>query len=218
MQSWKVAGCIAAVVASGVVGLELRSWAKDPAPAKSTSSIGFVDLNMVTEQIKETPNWKTMVEQFETSKTKFKLEIDELTKIRYLTAVERKELDDLRAKPKPSDAEKSRIGQLEKRSDDLDTEYQTLGQTEKLSPEQTKRLDALKTIRDNGVNDLQKEAAKRAKDLQDLEAKVLDAMQGKVIVAVGEIAKKQDLTLVLDRQAVLSGGTDLTQDVLKRLK
>jgi len=216
MQQWKVAGCVAAAVAAGVMGLAFPGKAA-PA-AKPTPTIGFVDLSTVTDQIKQTPNWKVMVTKFEDAKSRYRDEIENLTRIRYLDTKDRAELDNLRAKGKASDAEKARIDQLMKASDQLDQEYQTLGQTEKLTDEQKARLAELKKKREEGINNLQQETDKRAESLRKLEADVLDEMQGKVIKTVGEIAQRKDLVLVLDRQAVLYGGQDLTQDVLQKLK
>src|SRR5262249_13787442 len=111
-----------------------------------------------------------------------------------------------------------KIDVLLKKSDQMDQEYQTLGQTEKLTDEQKTRLAELKKMREDGINNLQQETDKRAESLRQLEAQVLDEMQGKVIKTVGEIAQRKDMVLVLDRQAVLYGGQDLTQDVLQKLK
>jgi len=216
MEKWKAAGCVAAAVTAGVVGLAFPG--KAAPSAKPTPTIGFVDLSTVTDQIKQTPNWKVMVTKFEDAKSKYRDEIENLTKVRYLSAAERTELDNLRGKGKANDQEKAKIDLLLKKSDQMDQEYQTLGQTEKLTDEQKTRLAELKKMREDGINGLQQETDKRAESLRQLEAQVLDEMQGKVIKTVGEIAQRKDLALVLDRQAVLYGGQDLTQDVLQKLK
>lgn len=217
MDRMKMAGCVAAAAVTGVLGLAYTGKA---APSKNSPApvVGYVDLGTVTDQIKQTPNWKVMVTKFEDAKTRYRDEIENLTKVRYLAPAERTELDNLRAKGKAGDTEKARIDQLLKKSDQIDQEYQSLGQTEKLTDEQTKRLNELKKIREDGINSLQNETDKRAESLRQLESQVLDEMQGKVIKTVGEIAQKKDLVLVLDRQAVLYGGQDLTQDVLTKLK
>jgi hypothetical protein len=82
MDRIKMAGCVAAVVTAGVVGIAFPGKAapsKTPAPV-----VGFVDLGLVTDQIKQTPNWKVMVTKFEDAKTKYRDEIEGL--VRHLGA------------------------------------------------------------------------------------------------------------------------------------
>ena len=64
---------------------------------------------------------------------------------------------------------------------------------------------------------LQDETDQRTEMLRKLEAEVLEDMQGQVLKKVAEVADSKGLTMVIDRQAILYGGQDLTPDVLKKL-
>jgi Skp family chaperone for outer membrane proteins len=216
MNRINVMGLAGVLIAAGVLGAALPGVAQKNAKAKD-STVGFVDLGRVTDQIKKTPTWQVMTKRFEDERTKFQAEIADLTKIRYLSDVERKEFETLKAKAKPTDSEKARTAELEARSDALDKEFTTLAGQEKPTPEQEARLKALAKMRETAVNALQEETDKRSQSLRDLEGQVLEEMQGKILKFVEQVADSKNLVMVIDRQAVLYGGLDLTEDVLKKL-
>jgi Skp family chaperone for outer membrane proteins len=215
MHGWKLAGCLAAAVAAGVAFTALPGNAQRKTAAPS--SIGYVDLAAVTDQIKKTPTWQQMTKKFDDQRGVYSKEIETLTKTRYLTDQERKELELLRAKPKASDAEAARIAELEKKSETLDREAQTLAGIEKPNEMQEKRIGELAELRKGALAVLQDETEKRTESLRRLEAEVLDDMQKQVLDKVAQVAESKNLTLVLDRGAILYGGQDLTQDVVKKL-
>jgi Skp family chaperone for outer membrane proteins len=216
MQRWKLAGCLAALVAAGVLGAAVPGNAQKP-KGKPDSPIGFVDLAQVTDKVKDTAEWKVNVRTFEDSRSKFRNEIENLAKLRFLTPAELEELRNLNAKPKATDGEKERVTQLTTKSSQLDQEYNRLAMTEKPNDTDSKRLKELTTMREQAGTAIQAEYEKRAQQLQKLEGEMLDKMQTKILEVVGQVAEKQNLALVVDRQAVLYGGNDLTQEVLKKL-
>lgn len=217
MHGWKLAGWAAALVTAGVLGAALPGSAQRN-KQKVESVVGFVDLAQITEHIKQTPEWKQMVRQFEDEKTKYRSELEDLNKLRYLTATEREELKALRAKPRTSDAEKSRIAELERKSDHYEAEFRTLSGVEKPTDAQKNRIQELAKMREDGVNSLQGETEKRAGALQKMEGELLEKMQARILKAVQTVAENKGLAMVVDRQAILYGGQDLTEDVIKRLK
>src|SRR5439155_20935481 len=82
MQRWRLWGCAAALVAAGVLGSALPGSAqKNKGGAKGDATIGYVDLALVTEQIKQTTDWKQNVSKFETERNKKRNEIEGLAKI-----------------------------------------------------------------------------------------------------------------------------------------
>lgn len=217
-KNWKAAIWVAALVVAGVLGAALPGSAQKKDKSKVDSVVGFVDLAVVTEQVKATPEWQQMVKQFEGEKTKYRGELEDLNKVRYLSAPEREELRTLRAKQKSTPGEAARIGELEKRSDMMEAEFRTLAGVEKPTPEQTRRIQELQKMREEGVTSLQSETERRAGLLQKMEADLLEKMQGKILEIVRKVAEAKGLTMVVDRQAILFGGQDITEDVVKRLK
>lgn len=218
MKSWKLAGIVGLLVAVGVGGAALPGNAQKKGDRdKVDSAVGFVDLNRIMEQIKKTPTWATMTKRFDDERTKFQAEIANLTKVRYLTATEKEELERLNAKKSVTDGEKARITELQNKSEAIDKEAQTLAAVEKPTDEQRKRIDELSNLRKAAIANLQDETENRSKKLQDLEGTVLDEMQGKILENVQQVAKSKGLGLVVDQRAVLFGGQDLTEDVLQKL-
>jgi Skp family chaperone for outer membrane proteins len=216
MRNWKVAGSITAVVVAGIAGMALPGNAQKK-QGKADPTLGYVDLAQVTEQIKKTPDWQKSVSTFETERTKARTEIESLTKIRYLNEQERQQLLNLRAKNNPTDNEKKQVDELEAKSTKFEQEYQTLAMVEKPSPEQSKRIGELDDMRKKAQTSLQEEYEKRAETLRKMEAGVLDEMQGRILKRVQEVAEGKGIVMVVDRQAILYGGHDLTSDVLKKL-
>ena len=183
----------------------------------TASVVGYVDLGLVTDKLKATEEWKVMVRAFEDDRMKYRTEMQDLTKIRYLTAAERGELTNLRAKGKASDAEKARGAELELKSTKMDQEFQGLATVEKPNPTQDARLNELTTTRAKAIDLLKDEEQKRAASLQTKEGELLDAQQKKVLKIVEQVAINKDVSLVVDRQLILFGGQDLTPDVLKKI-
>ena len=216
MQGWKLAGGVAALVAAGVFLSALPGSAQKSA-ARDKSAFGFVDLGEVTEKIKATDEWKVNVRKFSDEQAKFRNELEEMTRLRFLTPAEIQELQNLRAKATATDGEKNRIRELEDKSSKLDKEYQELAMVEKPSTVQGDRLKALTQARENASTKVQEEAEKKTLALQKLEGQMLEAMQSRILKVVEQVAKGEGVSVVIDRQAILYGGQDLTQDVLKKL-
>lgn len=219
MKDWKLAGAMATLALTVVVGAALPGSAqkKGDKGERIESTVGFVDLGQVTEEIKKSPNWGVMTKQFDEERQKYQKEIADLTKIRYLTPTERTELDNLRAKKTVTEGEKANIKKLEEQSDAIDREAQSLAGVEKPTPDQSKRIDELAKLRQTAVTNLQTETEKRSELLRNTENQVLEGMQKNILNTVTEVSKTKGLTLVVDRQAVLYGGQDLTEDVLRKL-
>ncbi|MBM3458231.1 MAG: hypothetical protein FJX77_06835, partial [Armatimonadetes bacterium] len=124
MQNWKVVGTILSLVAVGVLGSAVPGQAQRP--GKGNSTIGFVDLARVTEQVKKTPSWSQKLKEFEDQRQRLATEVQGLSRTRYLLPADRQLLQDLRAKPKRTPAEEQKVRELERKSDDLDREFRML--------------------------------------------------------------------------------------------
>lgn len=216
MQQWKLVSGLAALVAAGVLGSALPGSAQKGKKAPD-STLGYVDLSQVTDQVKQTKEWQVMVDKFETRKTQYRNELMELSKVRFLSAAETEELKNLRAKPMPSDKETARTRELGTKSDQLEGEFKSLSGVEKPTPDQTKRLQDLSKIRESGIDNIKNAGEERTKQLQDMEVQMLDDLQKQILGVVKQVAEGKDITLVIDRQAILYGGVDLTPDVIKKL-
>jgi len=217
MKQWMFGAPLTVLVAAGLLGLALPSAAQKGAK-KPDAVVGFVDLGLVTEQVKQTPEWKQAVSEFEAEKTRHRTELEDMQRLRYLSKAEHEELASLRAKTKSSDAEKARVAALLARSDELEAEFRTLAGVEKPSDDQNKRIGDIQKLRDQGIQALQAEGEKRAGLLQKKEGDLLTKMQERILKIVTQVAENKGMVMVVDRQAILYGGQDLTDDVVKKLK
>jgi outer membrane protein len=100
---------------------------------------------------------------------------------------------------------------------------ETLDKSKSLEEARAKKVsDAeLKKMQDNFQKDLE---AKRAnlEVLKENKQKELEEMSKKLKTqvedAIKNVAKEKQIDVVVDKQAVLFGGTDLTEDVIKKIK
>jgi outer membrane protein len=100
---------------------------------------------------------------------------------------------------------------------------ETLDKSKALEDARAKKVTdtELKKMQDGFQKELE---AKRAKleELKDSKQKELEEMSKKLKVQVEDtikaVAKEKQIDIVVDKQAVLFGGTDLTEDVIKKMK
>lgn len=224
MWSYKFGiGVATAGVAATLLGA-LTSYGA-PAPAKdrgaakedSISSIGFVDLNTVSDEVKKTPSWQKMVQEATDMRTKYSQELDDMVQRRHLSDAEQKELQELQAKAKQTDAEKEKVTKLLRKSDDLDKEFNDLANIATPTPQQTARMQELGELRGKAGTKLQAARAEREQKLQDMETKLLTQLQNKILKTVSDVAKGQNVEIVVDKQALLYGGRDLTSIVIQKM-
>lgn len=211
---WIVTAAAAAGAASLGAGF---SFAADPKPA-AAFKVGYVDLAQVSDELRKTPEWLQFEKDFEDTRQRLRQDLEEMGAIRYLTPAERAELQNLKAKTKPSDNEKARIKELTEKSDRIDSEYATLANTEKPTDEQRARLNQLALLRQESTQGLQKETEKASQSLVQKESTLVAKAQDKILKLVESVARAKKLDLVLDREFVFFGGEDLTAEVSKRLK
>ncbi len=211
---------VAATLLAAAAGYGKAAPQKNDKPKDDpNSSVGYVDLNSISDEIKKTGNWQKMVQKATETRQTYSKELDDMVQRRHLTEAENKDLDTLRAKPKASDAETKRISDLLKRSDALDTEFNELANisSDKLTPQQQQRLQELSKLRAEAGQKLSLARNERERKLQELESQMLTDMQNRILKVVGDVAKGQNVGVVIDKQALLFGGRDLTSQVVQKL-
>jgi Skp family chaperone for outer membrane proteins len=191
--------------------------ASDKGKNNDGATVGFVDLNQVSDEVKKTPSWQKMVQRSTEARQRFSTELDDMVARRHLTEAEVKELQTLQTKPKASDAERERISVLLRKSDDIDKEFNDLAQIQDLKTEQSARLQLLSKMRAEAGARLQQARGEREQKLADMENEMLTDLQGKILKVVAEVAKGQGVEIVVDKQALLYGGRDLTSTVIQKM-
>lgn len=68
------------------------------------------------------------------------------------------------------------------------------------------------------MKDAEQDLMPKKKAVEELDRKLSTQIKGKIEKAIADAAKAKKITTVVDKQVILFGGTDLTSDVIKRLK
>lgn len=188
------------------------------ASAAGVPRVGVVDVAKVEEALKQSSEWQQMTEQFEAQRVAFRSQMEVLSKYRYLSKDEREEVRRLTNDPSPSRDNRRRIEQLESKSYKLDREFQHLVEIARPSQKQRRRLMEIQSVRERHMELLRDGERERAQRLAQGEADLLAAQHGKVEKAAADVAREQQFELVVDRQFVLFGGQDATNEVLRRIE
>jgi Skp family chaperone for outer membrane proteins len=200
-----------AVLALFTVG----SWMVEAAQAQNPAfSLAFVDLRRLSSEYEGTKQSQTELNAFQQTLRK---QLDDLEAIRFLDDKERGEVATLRAVASPTPEQKKRLDDLlaasKARGDQLRALQQNPNKTDaekadfdRLSQLSNKTDDEMETLGTQLDDQLTAKSAELSKKLTDT-----------VLAAITDIAKQKAYTVVMDKQAVLYGGTDLTDDVMKKL-
>lgn len=68
------------------------------------------------------------------------------------------------------------------------------------------------------MKDAEEDLMPKKKAVEELDKKLSTQIKGKIESAIAAAAKARGISAVVDKQVILYGGTDLTNDVVKRLK
>jgi Skp family chaperone for outer membrane proteins len=177
----------------------------------------FVDLGRVLAEYRKTPAFAKYQVKLRDQAKAFTEEMQALAQLRYCTAAERQEALTIKAKPKPSEKEQQRLDALMKKADTVENELSTLGQKQNPTEADKQRIQALSKMRTDAVQALAKEEADRRDKLRQLENDLLTEVEDNLLKVVDKVAKDNKLGTVYERRAVLVGGNDLTDEVIKRL-
>jgi Skp family chaperone for outer membrane proteins len=188
--------------------------ANDPPPAGTPA---FVDLGRLLGAYRKTAAFTKFQSQLRDQAKKFDDEMQTLAQLRYCTTEERAEGLVLKAKPTPTAKEKSRLEELLKKADALDNEIASLSQKPKPTEAESNRILELSKIRSEAARSLAKEQADRRDQLRKMESGLMADVETELIKLIEKVAKDQKLPAIYERRSVLFGGTDLTEQVVKKL-
>lgn len=190
---------------------------RERAPAFDPSAPSYVDLGRVVVAYRKTSGFARHQQTLRDQSRKFADEMRALVELRYLPEAERKEAMDLQAKPTRNARETARLDTLKKKSETLDDERAQLSQ--KMNPTDTdvKRIGELTQMRQQAYLMLAKEESDRRDRLRDMDQAAMEQIQGELLKIVEKVAKDKKIPYVYNQPAILYGGNDLTDEVIKRL-
>lgn len=177
----------------------------------------FVNLSQVLAEYRKSAEFAKYQQKLREKGRQFNEEMQTLAQLRYCTDAERQEALALKAKPAPSDREKTRLAELMKKADTIDNELATLSQKKEPSEADSRRLGDLSKLRTDAARKLAEEESNRRDQMRRMETDLTAEVEIELLKVVEKVAKDQKIGTVYERRAVLFGGNDLTDDVIKKL-
>lgn len=192
------------------------------APSQPTSSetpqarleIGYLDLQRVAEEYEEAKKGQAELSQME---EQFRKQIEDLEAQRFLEDAERQELARLKAIPKPTDEQRKRIEELLKASRDRANVLRALQQNTNMAPQERQLLEKYSALSRKMDNEIQLLTDKLEGQLRARGEELSRKLTENVKKVAEVVAKERGITAVVDKQVIITGGVDLTDEVLKRL-
>ncbi len=185
-----------------------------PAFAQQQATIAYVDVQKVFQDYEKTAASNKTLEDLG---KKLDSQLQALAQHKLLSEAERNQLLDLVGKDNPTDKDKEAIKALADRQKALEQELQTLQQKNPPTDQEKARLKELmdtSTKTDEQLAKLSDEFEKQFNAKKDELSKII---RDDILAAIEAVAKDKKITVVVDKIAVLYGGTDITQPVLDRL-
>jgi Skp family chaperone for outer membrane proteins len=200
-----------AVIIITAVALAAPALAADPAPS---SAVGFVDVQIVFDSYEKTTKSKN---DLDTLYKELDLRLSTLATNTLLSESEAKELADLVVKVNQTDKDKERVKALQDQEMKLDAELKTLQGKKDPTEQEKARLKELQDRSSKAQDAVAKQGEEFKTKLETKQKALTDEIRADILKTVEEVAKAKGLTVVVDKIAVLYGGTDITQVVLDKL-
>lgn len=202
-----------------LTGSILASRPAITAPAKGVGdteiSVGYVDVQKV---LQDSPTAIKARKDAEDLKTQLQSRLALQGDLLFLSEAEQQELQTLQDKEPKSDKEKQRFADLQKKSRDAEAELLALQQKSTPTDAEKSRLVELSNLRSQNTTRLQDAQRKAQEDLDKQAGALMDALQDRILKVVEQVATQEKLAMVVDKQARLYGGRDITELVVARLK
>lgn len=176
--------------------------------------IGMVDVQRAFDEYKNT---KASNEEINRLAATFMRELEVREKHRHLSEADMAELVRLATLANPSTEDRNKLQQLENRSKQLDEEFNALVQKADLSEAERQRQVELRNNRsrnEQNYRNLQEDYLEQLeKRKNELSSKITEDIRQ----AIEKVAQQQGLATVVDKIAILYGGKDVTDEVIKVL-
>ncbi|MDO8585525.1 MAG: OmpH family outer membrane protein [Armatimonadota bacterium] len=200
-----IALCVAALAAAYVV------IADSPGP---DASIGVVNVDKIMAEYEKA---KTARTELQTMAKGYGEQIDWMKRHALLNDKEITELVKLRLKDKPTAAELTRAAALEELDKERGNKLRALQNQPNLTAQQKQELMELQSYATQSGRAIEQTRKDLQKQLDERELQFTKEVGVEIKTAVGVVSQEKNTPMVINRSAVIQGGTDLTDAVLKKL-
>jgi Skp family chaperone for outer membrane proteins len=176
--------------------------------------IGIVDGEKVYTNA---PRVKQYTEELNVLRQELAQKLDIRSQNMMLNDAEIQELITLKAKTPSSPAEDARIKALEDTERSRDAEYKTLQGTKEPTADQKARLKELQDMQQHSKDTGNALAKDYDGQLQTKMQELNSKAEADVREAITKVASEKGVQMVFAKEAVLFGGTDISDDVIKNL-
>jgi len=200
-----------AVVAGVVLVVATGAAALAAAPA---SDFGVVDIEQVYASH---PRLQELNQRFTEFRQQQEAQLQRMYQTRLLTDEEQREFMDLLEMGAPTEAREARLAELAQLSAQRERRLAELGQNENRTAEEEQEYTGLEQTHTRRVAELTNLQLTLEQTVSDKHDELWGVVADSVAAAVQAVAEEQSLTLVLQKEAVLYGGVDITDAVVARL-
>jgi Skp family chaperone for outer membrane proteins len=203
------------VLAGALVASRPATTAPAKAAGDTAISVGYVDVQKV---LQDAPAAVKARKDAEDLKEKLQGQLALQQDLIFLADADQAELKSLQDKQPKTDKDKSRIADLQKKSQAAEEEWRSLQQNTQPTDAQKARLSELSNMRSRNTAALQAAQQKAQEDLDKRAGELMDGLQERILKVVEQVATDEKLAMVVDKQARLYGGRDITDLVVGKLK
>ncbi len=215
MKNIRTFSLFAALFAVAALIRPASTQAQEAGPVTLTSAnIGLVDITRIGQEYTSLIEKNKDLENLLASR---KSELEIRQSYRFLTEEEMQELLKLLALKEPTPEQKNRAKELVDLSQKRDAELLALDTKENLTPEEKARRSELRQIQTAADQKTEELAAAYTAEMQQERQKIEGNVVQAVRNAVTQVATEMGLAIVFDKDAILFGGTDITDQVLQKL-
>jgi Skp family chaperone for outer membrane proteins len=200
---------VAAIVVVMLVGTTGSAPAQDEG-----FKVGVVSIDRVQQEYVDLQSEQQDLEKWLGAQHGF---FNALTDYIFLSSENFDEVRTLLKKTEPSDEEKARLAELRTISDDKDGRFRELGAKTERTAQEEDEFNSLQDIFKARTLALDEMWKKTLAELSGLRETAVKTLMDKVKEAIAVEAQAQGMSRVVDADATVFGGTDITEDVLKRL-
>lgn len=178
--------------------------------------VAVIDMRGVIEQY---VGWQRRIQELNQFRLEREQQYREAVRTAYLSAEEKIEYSALIRDPAPTVERLRRLIELRDKSAQLEEELNFLSKIDdaELSDAQRQRRDELQALYDRARQDLDKLRQRLNKEIEDKDKALAEEADQEIRDTIAAFAKENKYDLVVAKDTVIYGGTDITKQIVDRL-